>query len=110
MPTMKISSGVEMNYIIPSSPDPSALSIDTARPTVVMLHPWFFDSHFFAPQYRDSRLAKGYNLVAIDHHYHGKTKVVLDDQPYDWQKVRIRSLIFPLKTLILVISGGQRHI
>lgn len=107
---MKISSGVEMNYIIPSSPDPSALSIDTARPTVVMLHPWFFDSHFFAPQYRDSRLAKGYNLVAIDHHYHGKTKVVLDDQPYDWQKVRIRSLIFPLKTLILVISGGQRHI
>jgi len=87
MPMIKVSSGLEIKYIIPSSPDPATLSIDTTRPTVILLHPWFFDSHFFAPQYRDSRLAKAYNLVAIDHHYHGHTKAPLDDKPYDWQKV-----------------------
>jgi len=83
---LKVSSGLQLYYIIPSS-DPSAPSIDPTRPTVILLHPRFFDCHFFAPQYRDSRLAKGYNLVAIDHHYHGQSKVPLDDKPYDWKKV-----------------------
>jgi len=83
---VNVSPGLHMHYIIPSS-SYIAPCIDPERPTVVLLHPRFFDSHFFGPQYRDSRLAKGYNLVAIDHHYHGQTIAPLDDKPYNCQKV-----------------------
>jgi pimeloyl-ACP methyl ester carboxylesterase len=85
---VKVSPGLQMHYIIPSS-SRGASHIDPERPTVILLHPRFFDLHFFGPQYRDSRLAKGYNLIAIDHHYHGKTTAPLDDKPYNFQKVKL---------------------
>jgi hypothetical protein len=87
MPLVKVSSGLKMHYIVPSSPDPNKPYIDPSRPTVVMLHPRFFDSHFFAPQFRDGRLTKAYNIVAIDHHYHGRTEAPLDSKPYDFDLV-----------------------
>ncbi|KAG8703226.1 hypothetical protein FRC08_002998 [Ceratobasidium sp. 394] len=86
MPFIKVSSGIQMHYEIPSCPDRSRPTLDPNKPVVLLLHPRFFDLHFFAPQYHDSRLAKGYNLLAIDHHYHGETKCHIDDKPYDfWQ-------------------------
>lgn len=87
MPLVKVSSGLKMHYIVPSSPDPNRPYIDPSRPTVIMLHPRFFDSHFFAPQFRDGRLTKAYNVVAIDHHYHGQTEAPLDSKPYDFDLV-----------------------
>ena len=53
-----------------------------------MLHPRFFDSHFFAPQFRDGRLTKAYNIIAVDHYYHGRTEAPLDSKPYDFDLVR----------------------
>ena len=87
MPLIKVSSGLKMHYIVPSSPDPNKPYIDPSRPTIVMLHPRFFDSHFFAPQFRDGRLTKAYNVIAIDHHYHGQTEAPLDSKPYDFDLV-----------------------
>jgi pimeloyl-ACP methyl ester carboxylesterase len=72
--------------MVPSSLDHSE-TIDTSKPTVVLLHPRFFDSHFFAKQYGDARLARGYNLATLDHHYHGQTEADLDDKPYDFNLV-----------------------
>ncbi|KAG8958467.1 hypothetical protein FRC03_009102 [Tulasnella sp. 419] len=87
MPFITLPSGTVMHYIIPSCPDRDDPYIDPSKPTVLLLHPRFFDVHFFAPQYRDARLAKGYNLVAVDHHYHGSTECKMDDKPYDFLKV-----------------------
>jgi len=87
MPLVKVSSNLKMHYIVPSSSDPNKPYIYPSRPTIVMLHPRFFDSHFFTPQFRDGRLAKAYNIVAIDHHYHGRTEVSLDSRPYDFDLV-----------------------
>jgi pimeloyl-ACP methyl ester carboxylesterase len=87
MPFVKVSSNLKMHYIVPSSPDPNKPYIDPTRPTIVMLHPRFFDSHFFAPQFRDGRLTKAYNVIAIDHHYHGRTVAPLDSKPYDFDLV-----------------------
>lgn len=63
MPFIKISSSVQIHYEIPSSPNRAHPTIDPNKPIVLLLHPRFFDMHFFEPQYHDSRLAKGYNLV-----------------------------------------------
>lgn len=87
MPLVKVSSGLKIHYIVPSSPDPNKPYIYPSRPTIIMLHPRFFDSHFFAPQFRDGRLTKAYNVVAIDHHYHGQTEAPLDSKPYDFDLV-----------------------
>ena len=87
MPLIKVSSNLKMHYIVPSSPDPNKPYIYPSRPTIIMLHPRFFDSHFFAPQFRDGRLAKAYNIVAIDHHYHGRTEAPLDSKPYNFDLV-----------------------
>lgn len=81
MPFVKLPSGKSFHYIIPSCPDHSHPSLDPKKPTgeyilgrmiikliniwklVLLLHPRFFDSYFFAPQFRDARLAESYNLV-----------------------------------------------
>lgn len=89
MPLIHVSPGVRIYYMVPSCLDHSE-TIDPTKPTVVLLHPRFFDSHFFARQYGDARLARSYNLVSVDHHYHGQTKAEVDDKPYDFQKVRQR--------------------
>ncbi|KAL5480704.1 hypothetical protein ACEPAI_9644 [Sanghuangporus weigelae] len=87
MPFLKISNTVTFYYLIPSCPDHDHPYLDDDKPTLLLLHPRLFDSYFFAPQWRDARLARGYNLLAIDHHYHGKTTAVLDDEPYDFLMV-----------------------
>lgn len=84
MPFLKISSSLTVFYLIPSCPDHNNPYLDSQRPTLLLLHPRLFDSYFFTPQWRDARLARAYNLLAIDHHYHGKTKCVMDDKPYDF--------------------------
>jgi pimeloyl-ACP methyl ester carboxylesterase len=87
MPLFTVPSGVQIYYFVPSAPPDRATSpIDPTRPTVILLHPWFFDSRLLARQYEDSRLARGYNLVVIDHHHHGKTQLPLDNEPYNWRK------------------------
>jgi hypothetical protein len=86
MPFVKASSGVQVHYLVPSCLDHSDV-IDHTKPTVVLLHPRFFDSHFFTPQTRDARLARGYNLVTLDHHYHGRTTANLNSKPYDFKLV-----------------------
>lgn len=65
MPFIKVSSGIQIHYKIPSCPNRLNPTLDPSKPVVLLLHPRFFDMHFFAPQYNDSRLAKGYNLVCI---------------------------------------------
>lgn len=87
MPFVKVSSGTQFHYQIPSCPDHKNPFLDPSKPTVLLLHPRLFDSYFFAPQWRDPRLSLNYNLLAIDHHYHGKTKAKLDDSPYDFQLI-----------------------
>ena len=87
MPLVNASPGVRVHYMVPSCLDRSD-TIDPTKPTVILLHPPFFDSHFFARQYGDGRLARGYNLVTLDHHYHGRTEAELDDKAYDFQLVR----------------------
>ncbi|KAF8527054.1 alpha/beta-hydrolase [Gautieria morchelliformis] len=86
MPLFDAPSGARIHYMVPSSPDHSE-TIDPSKPTVVLLHPVFLDSHFFAKQYGDARLARGYNLASLDHHYHGQTEAELDDKPYDFNLV-----------------------
>jgi pimeloyl-ACP methyl ester carboxylesterase len=86
MPLVNASLGVRVYYMVPSCLDHSE-TIDPSKPTLVLLHPRFFDSHFFAKQYGDARLARGYNLVTLDHHHHGQTQAELDDKPYDFQQV-----------------------
>lgn len=110
MPLVKVSSGLKMHYIVPSSPDPNKPYIDPSRPTVVMLHPRFFDSHFFAPQFRDGRLTKAYNIVAIDHHYHGRTEAPLDSKPYDFDLVSCTDLSCGRQYLIRCGLGSQGYI
>lgn len=83
MPFVIASPNVHVYYMVPSCLDRSN-TIDPTKPTVVLLHPRFFDSHFFAKQYGDARLARGYNLVTLDHHYHGQTQAKLDDKPYNF--------------------------
>jgi pimeloyl-ACP methyl ester carboxylesterase len=107
MPHVKVSSNVRMHYIVPSSPDPNKPFIYPSRPTIIMLHPRFFDSHFFAPQFRDGRLTKAYNVVAIDHHYHGLTEVPLDSKPYDFDLVSYTRLIHEERSLTRWDLGGQ---
>ncbi|EJC98192.1 alpha/beta-hydrolase [Fomitiporia mediterranea MF3/22] len=87
MPFLKVSDAVTLHYLIPSCPDQDHPYLDSNKPILLLLHPRLFDSYFFAPQWRDARLARGYNLLAIDHHYHGKTKAVLDDKPYDFMMI-----------------------
>jgi pimeloyl-ACP methyl ester carboxylesterase len=87
MPYLKISSSLTFFYLIPSCPDHDNPYLDPQKPTLLLLHPRLFDSYFFTPQWRDARLARGYNLLAIDHHYHGKTKVTMDDKPYDFDLI-----------------------
>ncbi|EJC98204.1 alpha/beta-hydrolase [Fomitiporia mediterranea MF3/22] len=87
MPFLKVSDSVTFHYIIPSCPDHDRQYLDPKKPTVLLLHPRLFDSYFFTPQWHDARLARGYNLLAIDHHYHGKTNAVVDDKPYDFMMV-----------------------
>ncbi|CUA68130.1 hypothetical protein RSOLAG22IIIB_03369 [Rhizoctonia solani] len=87
MPFVKVSSGTQIHYQIPSCPNREHPTLDPSKPVILLLHPRFFDLHFFAPQYRDARLAKGYNLLAVDHHYHGGTKCNIDNKPYDFWKV-----------------------
>ncbi|KAH8107316.1 alpha/beta-hydrolase [Phellopilus nigrolimitatus] len=87
MPFLRISDSLMFHYLIPSCPNQEYPSLDPERPILLLLHPRLFSSYFFASQWRDARLARGYNLLAIDHHYHGKTKAVLDDEPYDFSMV-----------------------
>lgn len=87
MPLVNTSSGVRVQYMVPSCLDRSD-TLDPTKPTLVLLHPLFFDSRFFARQYGDARLARGYNLVTLDHHYHGQTEAKLDDKAYDFKQVR----------------------
>ncbi|KAF8580697.1 alpha/beta-hydrolase [Ramaria rubella] len=86
MPLVQVSSTVQIHYLVPSCLDHSD-TLDHTKPTVVLLHPEFFDSYFFALQYRDARLARGYNLVTLDHHHHGRTEALLDEKPYDFKSV-----------------------
>ncbi|KAF8522113.1 alpha/beta-hydrolase [Hysterangium stoloniferum] len=82
MPLIKVSSDASIHYMVPSCREHTD-TIDHSKPTVVFLHPQFFDSHFFSRQHRDGRLAWAYNIVEVDHHYHGKSKVKVDDAAYD---------------------------
>ncbi|KIM28699.1 hypothetical protein M408DRAFT_329166 [Serendipita vermifera MAFF 305830] len=61
--------------------------LDTSKPTILLLHPRFFDHEILATQYTDSRLRNDYNLVVIDLHYHGETEVVVDDSQFDYAKI-----------------------
>ncbi|ELU44987.1 alpha/beta hydrolase family domain-containing protein [Rhizoctonia solani AG-1 IA] len=109
MPFIKVSSGTQIHYQIPSCPNRVNPTLDQSKPVVLLLHPRFFDLHFFAPQYRDARLAKGYNLVGLNHHYHGETKSSIDTKPYDFWKIAkdILQVLDTLKVKKAYIFGNS---
>ncbi|CAE7216020.1 unnamed protein product [Rhizoctonia solani] len=109
MPFVKVSGGTQIHYQVPSCPNRVHPTLDPSKPVVLLLHPRFFDLHFFAPQYRDARLAKGYNLLAVDHHYHGETKCSMDSKPYDFWKIAkdILQLLDSLKVKKAYIFGNS---
>ncbi|PVG02329.1 alpha/beta-hydrolase [Serendipita vermifera] len=84
MPLVTVDQDLRFFYNIFS---PKGSVLDGSKPTILLLHPTFFDQTFFAPQYTDEDLAEKYNLVVLDHHYHGGTQVTLDDGVYDFGKV-----------------------
>ncbi|PVG02331.1 alpha/beta-hydrolase, partial [Serendipita vermifera] len=86
MPFLTIDDDLRFFYnIFPTSTSGSPL--DPEKRTVLLLHPRFFDHEFFVPQYTDQSWTGRFNLIALDHHYHGQTEVTMDDEPYDFEKV-----------------------
>ncbi|CAG8523836.1 13200_t:CDS:10 [Acaulospora colombiana] len=83
MPLVTVDQDLRFFYNVFS---PKGSILDTSKPVILLLHPTFFDQTFFAPQYTDEELAEKYNLIVLDHHYHGGTQVTLDDGKYDFDK------------------------
>jgi len=112
MPLIKVSSNADIHYMVPSCREHTD-TIDHSKSTLVFLHPQFFDSHFFSRQHRDGRLARAYNIVEFDHHYHGQSKVKVDDAVYDL-KIIARDLLQALTCLnipkahLLAVSLGSQ--
>ncbi|PVG02327.1 alpha/beta-hydrolase [Serendipita vermifera] len=84
MPLLTIDQDLRFFYNIFS---PKGSILDRSKPIILLLHPVFFDQAFFAPQYTDEALVERYNLILLDHHYHGGTQNTLDDEKYDFDKV-----------------------
>ncbi|KAG8759613.1 hypothetical protein FRC14_005478 [Serendipita sp. 396] len=83
MPYIKTSDDLTFHYALPSF----QASIDPQKPTMLLLHPRIFDLHVLDPQLNCERLSKGFNLLAVDHHWHGLTKVPMDSDLYDFKRV-----------------------
>lgn len=75
MPYVDIARGddyVSLWYVT-NSPTGHVGGFDPARPTVIMLHPFFLDSSWCDAQFGDPRLSAHYNLIAFDARAAGKT-------------------------------------
>ncbi|PVG02326.1 alpha/beta-hydrolase [Serendipita vermifera] len=84
MPLLTLDKDLRFFYNIFS---PKGSVLDASKPIILLLHPVFFDQAFFSPQYTDEALVESYNLILLDHHYHGGTQTTLDDEKYDFDKV-----------------------
>jgi hypothetical protein len=60
MPLLTLDKDLRFFYNIFS---PQGSVLDASKPTILFLHPVFFDQTFFAPQYTDDEFAEKYNLV-----------------------------------------------
>ncbi|PVG02333.1 alpha/beta-hydrolase [Serendipita vermifera] len=98
MPYITVAEDLTFHYVIPTSKDPLHPKLDPEKETLLLLHPRMFDLQVLEPQFACERLSKKYNLLAIDQHWHGLTKIPLDDKPYDYWKVT-RDLLAVLDAL-----------
>ncbi|CAG7849483.1 SubName: Full=Uncharacterized protein {ECO:0000313/EMBL:CCA74012.1} [Serendipita indica DSM 11827] len=107
MPYATTLDGSKFHYTIPPKQINGAHEVheDPNKPFLIMLHPRVLDSTFFEPQFQDERLLAHYNMIAIDHHFHGLSKISLDGGPYDYWK-SARDLLAVLDALQI----GRCHI
>ncbi|KAH9045258.1 alpha/beta-hydrolase [Lactarius pseudohatsudake] len=75
MPYVDIAQGSDFAslWYITNSPTGHVSSFDRARPTIILLHPFFLDSTWLDTQFGDPRLNEGYNMIAFDQRAAGRT-------------------------------------
>ncbi|CAG7846713.1 SubName: Full=Uncharacterized protein {ECO:0000313/EMBL:CCA73607.1} [Serendipita indica DSM 11827] len=83
MPYIQTQSGYTFHYFLPSFKE----TLDRSKPTILLLHPRIFDLHVLDPQLQCTELSSKYNLLGVDIHWHGKTKVPMDDDIFDYDRV-----------------------
>ncbi|KAH9002261.1 alpha/beta-hydrolase [Lactarius hatsudake] len=75
MPYVDIAQGSDFAslWYITNSPTGHVSSFDRAKPTIILLHPFFLDSTWLDTQFGDPRLNEGYNMIAFDQRAAGRT-------------------------------------
>jgi len=89
---------------------------DSAKATVLLLHPQFLDSAWLSAQFEDPRLATYYNLIALDARHAGQTSSRLNGKQDSWTDaadvafaLEVRKTRFPVLAVALHIRNTHTH-
>ncbi|KAI0313260.1 alpha/beta-hydrolase [Amylostereum chailletii] len=86
-------------WYITNTPSGNASDFDPSKPTVIMLHPFCFDSSWLGNQLSDPRLGPNYNMIAFDSRVAGRSRTRLSGKLDHW--VETADLAFACQILHL---------
>ena len=93
----------QLHYIT-NTASGSVSDFDPAKATIVLLHPFTFDSTWTDSQMEDPRLGGRYNVVAFDSRFSGKSRTKLSGKLDYW--VLAADLAYAFQVRVLHVALG----